>query len=813
MTTNPTLRKHRSPRPRRTALAAVLGLIVGTFAAIPAVSAAEPVTRTVCATATDGCELVGVAAAQSAMNAAAAGDIFNFAAGEYSGTLSINTSVVVNGAMAGTKATDPGRQAGSSAETVFQGTSIAGIPGIKINAPNVVLDGFSITHVASTSLSTVFAVQVTNISSGAIIRNNFVYGVSSFPSSGGATANGIYISDNNAAAPSNLQVLDNYIFDMDGKNSVKPMWVGPTGSALASRDFLIQGNMVRDIKSTLKGAYGFLLNRSGQTTNLQIWGNTFTDLAGAWTHAVGIEGPESPVPLTGAVNVSIKNNAFSSLAQNSAATRTDLVAVGVYPSESVATYVVHHNDFSLVSRGVANGNPYVTLNADHNYWGSEGPGAAATYGLVYSAPWITGFEPDAAHSVGFWPTDIVLSEAPAVVTLPPPAAGQTSQEVALQASEVPTVVTAPTAGNPSLTLPASDEPVTVTFAVLAPAALPDVDVAPFVLTDAVLVDISVEDLQGSPVNGSFTVCINGTSPQRLWHYETNAWIDVTKPAPEGYIDGKVCGSVTSFSPFALADAMSVTSIIYAGDTFVTTNSVSLKAVLSGCAEGSTVVFKQAGFGSDSYSVVGSGTTNAAGEATFAWTGVTAGVYEILAIFEETAECFGSSVSAAVVVASGGEASTGGGFYTTSGGMGKINFGYTAQVRKADKRNPVDTVTGQLLWNTKEFRVKGLVTGYTTVPCTGIKIDASTEATGTCAVLTGRASVYEWDESLNDGLGGWGPAIATGVSFTTTVVDGVSVSTKKGGSKVAPDYFRMYLPDFPALNIAFVSLVKGNLVVK
>ena len=89
---------------------------------------------------------------------------------------------------------------------------------------------------------------------------------------------------------------------------------------------------------------------------------------------------------------------------------------------------------------------------------------------------------------------------------------------------VPTAVTvAPVAVNP------------------APAA-----VTPFLLSPSIkIVDIQ---LSGS-FSGSATICLDGASTDRLYHFTNGAWVELGSPS---FVNGQVCGVTTSFSPFTAA---------------------------------------------------------------------------------------------------------------------------------------------------------------------------------------------------------------------------------------------------------------------
>jgi hypothetical protein len=74
----------------------------------------------------------------------------------------------------------------------------------------------------------------------------------------------------------------------------------------------------------------------------------------------------------------------------------------------------------------------------------------------------------------------------------------------------------------------------------APAA------TPFKTDGARLISIQITGIT-PPV----TICVDGSDPDRLWHFVDSAWQDITNdPA---YVGGKVCGTAMSFSPFAIAE--------------------------------------------------------------------------------------------------------------------------------------------------------------------------------------------------------------------------------------------------------------------
>jgi hypothetical protein len=71
---------------------------------------------------------------------------------------------------------------------------------------------------------------------------------------------------------------------------------------------------------------------------------------------------------------------------------------------------------------------------------------------------------------------------------------------------------------------------------------------PFTISNSMkIVDIQ---LTGS-ISGSVTLCLDGGSADRLYHYKNSAWVEL---GSRSYVNGQVCGVTTSFSPFVAAPA-------------------------------------------------------------------------------------------------------------------------------------------------------------------------------------------------------------------------------------------------------------------
>lgn len=75
---------------------------------------------------------------------------------------------------------------------------------------------------------------------------------------------------------------------------------------------------------------------------------------------------------------------------------------------------------------------------------------------------------------------------------------------------------------------------------------------PFDTEGAILFDLTL--VADGVVDGEFTVCVDAPAGMRLWHAVDGEWIDITNEPSPGDVPGTLCGTVTSFSPFAIAEA-------------------------------------------------------------------------------------------------------------------------------------------------------------------------------------------------------------------------------------------------------------------
>ena len=253
------------------------------------------------------------------------------------------------------------------------------------------------------------------------------------------------------------------------------------------------------------------------------------------------------------------------------------------------------------------------------------------------------------------------------------------------------------------------------------------------------------------------------------------------------------------------------AIQYSGDTYLaaSTKTGTLRAQLSGpslCLNNQTVTFKRDTTGDGTYeTTIGTQKTDSSGLATYPLNNLTAGIYEFEISVSE-GNCNGVVNTGTLMVAGSGNSSNGGGFYNLAG-TGRINFGYTLQV-KSTKTGV--TVTGQLLWHVQgKTRLKGTITAFNKA-CPSM----TTAPSGTtCGYLTGSGNLYSWNSTTNS----WN-LTASNVGFQVTVADGgssMSCNKKNCSTVLKPDYFRMNIPSLVVSgeSTALTQLKGGNIVLK
>ena len=293
-------------------------------------------------------------------------------------------------------------------------------------------------------------------------------------------------------------------------------------------------------------------------------------------------------------------------------------------------------------------------------------------------------------------------------------------------------------------------------------------------------------------------------------YAVKAWFGL--PVSDGLDLSSPFYSGSSANGILTVNQRTGLAIQYSGDTYLLagTTSATLKAQLSGppvCLNNQTVTFMKDANGDGTYeTTLGTRTTDSSGLASIPLSGLTANsIYEI-EISVPDGNCNGAVNTGTLMVAGSGDSSNGGGYYTLTG-AGRINFGYTLQVKTTKTGT---TVSGQILWHVQaKTRLKGTITAYNKACPSGTTAPAGT----TCGYLTGSGSLYAWNSTTNS----W-TLTASNVGFQVTAADGGSGTscTKKGCSIVLkPDYFRMNLPSVVVSgeSTTLTQLKGGNILVK
>lgn len=207
-----------------------------------------------------------------------------------------------------------------------------------------------------------------------------------------------------------------------------------------------------------------------------------------------------------------------------------------------------------------------------------------------------------------------------------------------------------------------------------------------------------------------------------------------------------------------------------------------------------------------------------------------GIYEVDVSFDPTNPyCNPSSDFAVLSVVGPGDAANGGGWYKNSDfSPPRINFGFTVQ-KQYNKRTDVTTYRGQLLWiNSHTWRLKGTIfsetppdpAAYGTFPCPAFVGSLGPPSSNPkCGSFTGTGILQWFDDTANDGLGGWVDSAYDTVDFTVTVYDGGSISVCKGKRNCTKqdlaDYFGIQIDPVPATEVpesAPIQIMKGSIKV-
>lgn len=289
----------------------------------------------------------------------------NVAPGLYTENVSINRPLTLNGAQAGQT---PGtRISGGPAESTLQGANPTGsLPVILINAPNVIVDGFTIKN--SVSANAAIGIDIKAISNDAIIRYNIFDGISTLEAGPTGTAQAIFLE----SGPLRVEIGHNRIQNVSGSQAARAIFIGDGDATNPTDNVHIHDNIITGILSTQGGAYGLLVLTTEPTSAIGFISNEVSNLEGATlVHGVGLE---SDTP-----GYFVFLNSFTNLIGPA----TDNVAVWFAnnPSTFAPATAVQNNNFNLPISSYGIGiQPGLTpaaepLDAQCNWWGSpDGPG-------------------------------------------------------------------------------------------------------------------------------------------------------------------------------------------------------------------------------------------------------------------------------------------------------------------------------------------------------------------------------------------------------------------------------------------------------
>ncbi len=311
----------------------------------------------------------------------------NVAPGVYPENVTINRSLTLNGAQPGQLVAT--RISGGPGESTLQGANPTGsVPVILINAPNVVVDGFTIKN--SVTANAAIGVDIKAVSNDSIIRYNIFDGINTLEAGPTGTAQAVVLE----SGPLRTEIAQNLIQNVAASQAARGILI-TDGDAINPTDIVfIHDNTITGILSNLGGAYGLLVNTTMATSSIHFDLNDVSNLEGATlVHGISL-GSDTPVLL-------VHNSNFTNLIGPA----TDNVAVWFANTQSLfgVSQSVTNNNFNLtvasygigLESGLTPAND--PLTAGCNWWGSpDGPGpvgpgsgARVSPNVSYSPWWTT----------------------------------------------------------------------------------------------------------------------------------------------------------------------------------------------------------------------------------------------------------------------------------------------------------------------------------------------------------------------------------------------------------------------------------------
>jgi hypothetical protein len=303
----------------------------------------------------------------SAVAAASAGDKIKVCPGAYAENVLIDKELSIKGAEAGEPVES--RTFADASESTITGL-------VTIQASDVKLEGFSLTNPGQG-----LGVIVKTAADNAFIKKNIVDTVGSLTFAGPVV--GIYLE----LGPDGAEVLDNQISHIQSQTgSAQGVLIGDSTSGNPSLVTRVEGNLIKDIQSVSKGAYGIQANNGASTaptatgyTELEAADNTIRNLSGNWVHAIGLEG-ETP-------NAEVEDNVISNLTDTNPTPISDTIGVFFEANPFFFTTEVRRNSLNVTSGsfGIAvhpiltAQYPSLKVDGECNWWGaSNGPSTVGT---------------------------------------------------------------------------------------------------------------------------------------------------------------------------------------------------------------------------------------------------------------------------------------------------------------------------------------------------------------------------------------------------------------------------------------------------
>jgi len=315
--------------------------------------------------------------------------VVNVAPGVYAENVTINRTVTLNGAHSDQVIAT--RTSGGTTESILQGVNAAGpSAALMINAPSVIVDGFTIRN--SVATSSAFGIIIQSAGFDTSILNNFVDGITSADSGPNGTATGIYLEN----GPDFVNVKFNAMQNITGPRLAAGVVVGDAATTNLSENTILNNNTLGSITSASGGAFAVRIVKADKVSaSLQFINNKITNVSGAsFVHALSIE-----CDMVGSV---ILDNDFTALSSPSG----DVVAILFDNDPNAYTAAITGNTFNLTMAdwGIKIQGPTTfppPLIGPCNFWGSpDGPGpvgpghgARISSGILYW-PWKVAPAPD-----------------------------------------------------------------------------------------------------------------------------------------------------------------------------------------------------------------------------------------------------------------------------------------------------------------------------------------------------------------------------------------------------------------------------------